>query len=656
MLQAHKHVAAPIPLASAFRYPYAMIRRPLAITAFLPLMAAALAALVLLATLQYHWVGQLSAGEREQRQADLVLSATRLGEDFDRELARAYLALQMDAATLRDQDWERFARRLDRWHERAPYPGLVRTIYLVQVSQIGRVGLSRYDDATRSFKPEIWPFELLPVRRRIERTYQAIFSQGNQVNVSLPLVDRAGPSLLVPVSRPWLLADQADGFSADLVFSDLVFPGTFSRCVRCPPELYDTPLLAHTIVELDRAYIATTFLPALVARYFPPGADSEYHIGVLEEGNPSELIFSSDATLDAGAFSSGDAEVSFLDITYDELNALILANDPRLEGSDLRGRIALGVLGRSGEQGAGEQGTVGQWRLVLKHRQGSLDAAIAALRARNLLVSFGTLMLLGVSILMLLVATRRAQRLARQQIDFASAVSHELRTPLAVICSAGENLADGLVHDPQRARRYGAVIYNEGRRLTDMVEQVLAFAGAQSGRQRYQFQPSDVRPIVEGAVQGMQLQLREGGYEVELKLTPELPPISADPVALRRSLQNLISNAMKYGGDDGWIGVTAQLVSTESGPELQISVDDHGPGIAPADQPHLFEPFYRGQLAQARQTPGSGLGLSLVRHTVIAHGGRVSLESWPGQGSRFTMHLPVRAQPRFVQSPAVEAP
>jgi signal transduction histidine kinase len=394
---------------------------------------------------------------------------------------------------------------------------------------------------------------------------------------------------------------------------------------------------------LDRDYIASTFLPSLVERYFPTGNSIEYNIGVVDLESPDELIFSSDERLDAASYSEGDASAAIFDITYEELNALILASDPRLDGRqvDPEGRIAIGVLGRPSRAGEEGAGATGQWRLVLKHRQGSLEAAVEALRVRNLLISFGTLLLLGGSMALLLFSTRRAQRLAKQQIDFASAVSHELRTPLAVICSAGENLADGVVHDPQKARRYGAVIYNEGRRLTEMVEQVLAFAGAQSGAERYHLEASEVAPILEGAVQGLQLQLREGGYDLSLSVAPDLPPISADAGALRRAVQNLISNAMKYGGEDGWIGVEAAAIGGEAAAELRICVRDNGPGIHPADLPHIFEPFYRGRGALAAQTHGSGLGLSLVRHTVEAHGGRVSVESRPGAGTCFALFLPL---------------
>jgi signal transduction histidine kinase len=620
-----------------------MTRRDSQITLFVPVLAACLLALVILAAMQYYWVGQVSAGELERRQASLKVSAQRMGEDFNRELARAYLSLQMDAVTLRDKEWERFAARYDRWREMAPYPSMVEGVYLVVVNQIGRVSLSHYNSEKRSFESLAWPYKMLPLRRRFERTYRQIYSHGDNLRVAVDPVDTSFLSLLVPISRPWLLSNQQDlGIDADLLFSDLLFPGTYVRCARCPPEMFDMPLLAHTVVALDKDYIAGKMFPSLVERYFPGDSALDYNMAVLSQGAEEQAIYQSDPELPPSFFTTGDAAVGLFDLTYADLNALMLANDPGGADTASGGRIVIGVLGRPGDEQSASAGR-GHWRLVLKHREGSLDAAVANLRARNLLLSFGILLLLGGSTAMLLISTRRAQLLARQQIEFASAVSHELRTPLAVICSAGENLADGLVHDPQKARQYGAVIYGEGRRLTDMVEQVLTFAGAQSGRARYAFQRADVVPVVESAIQAMQHQLREGGYTLDLKVAPGLPPIEADSIAIKRSLQNLISNAIKYGGESRWIGVEVALAPADDGAELLIRVADRGPGIDAVDLPHIFEPFYRGRAAVSMQTHGSGLGLSLVKNAVEAHGGRISVESPPGKGSCFTLRLPVAA-------------
>ena len=168
------------------------------------------------------------------------------------------------------------------------------------------------------------------------------------------------------------------------------------------------------------------------------------------------------------------------------------------------------------------------------------------------------------------ISTRRAERLARQQINFVAGVTHELRTPLAVICSAGENLADGIVDTPQKVAQYGEVIYREGRRLTDMVEQVLEFAGAQSGRQRYEFRSTDVADFIDGAVAACQAQIEESDFNVETSIDPNLPPVRGDGAALRRAMQNLISNAIKYDGDSRWARISAQ---TSAGKQAKRSTN-----------------------------------------------------------------------------------
>ena len=121
-------------------------------------------------------------------------------------------------------------------------------------------------------------------------------------------------------------------------------------------------------------------------------------------------------------------------------------------------------------------------------------------RRRNLLVSSSILALLGVSVGFLVVTTRRAQELARQQMEFVAAVSHELRTPLAVIRSAADNLADGVVHDDAQVRKYGELVRGEGRRLTEMVEQILEFAGIQSGQRSFALRPVALDPLLQEVV------------------------------------------------------------------------------------------------------------------------------------------------------------
>ena len=290
------------------------------------------------------------------------------------------------------------------------------------------------------------------------------------------------------------------------------------------------------------------------------------------------------------------------------------------------------------------------WKLVVTHPSGSLEAAVSSQRRRNLAISSSVLGLLGASMGLLVLATRRAQRLAKQQMEFVAAVSHELRTPLAVIRSAAENLADGVVHDEARIRRYGELMRTEGRRLTEMVEQILEFAGIQSGQRGFALRPVGVGPLLHDIVSASSGLIEGAGLAVDFDIPADLPPVLGDEPALRRVFQNLIDNAIKYGAAGGSIRVSGR----KSGSEVSVTVADRGIGIDRADQTRIFEPFYRAADVVAAQMQGAGLGLSLVQRIVAAHGGRVTVKSAPREGSEFTVHLPA-AHERSRPSPRPSA-
>jgi signal transduction histidine kinase len=258
---------------------------------------------------------------------------------------------------------------------------------------------------------------------------------------------------------------------------------------------------------------------------------------------------------------------------------------------------------------------------------------VASLRLRNLAVSFGILFLMGFSVGMLMLSTRRASALARQQMEFVAGVTHELRTPLAVIQSASQNLADGVATGEAQAKRYGGVIHNQSKRLGNMVEQVLRFAGLSSQHGELERAPVEVHSLIEEAVADCQSELNSAGSELTLDLEPTLPAIDGDRGALLHCLRNLLSNAAKHGA-----GAEVRVAARTAGAMIEIAVEDGGPGMDPEDLPHVFEPFYRGRRAKEEQVQGSGLGLSLVKKIVEAHGGRV--EASNHGGARLRLLLP----------------
>jgi signal transduction histidine kinase len=277
---------------------------------------------------------------------------------------------------------------------------------------------------------------------------------------------------------------------------------------------------------------------------------------------------------------------------------------------------------------------------MVKSRSGSLDELVDRARRRNLALSFGILLLLAGSTVMLALATGRARSLAEQQMEFVAGVSHELRTPLTVIQSTSYNLSRGMIQDPERVEKYGLVIQREARRLINQIERMLSFAGIQSGHRLYKLHPVEVGEIITRALDEYRTALEEGGWTVERSVEEGLPRVMADAQSLESAVENLIENALKYAAQGKRLRVAATSAHGRRGREVRITVADRGPGIDTADLPHIFKPFYRGQGVSSSTIHGSGLGLCLVERHMRAQAGSVTVESSAKEGTTFTLRLP----------------
>ncbi len=247
---------------------------------------------------------------------------------------------------------------------------------------------------------------------------------------------------------------------------------------------------------------------------------------------------------------------------------------------------------------------------------------------------------------MLIVTSHRAQRLAQLQMDFVTAVSHELRTPLTVIISGADNICNGVVETRQQMAQYGSVIGNQARQLFGLVERILLFAATRQGRLRYNLCPLEVHEVIDAALASTAGLIEAGQFTVECDIEDELPAVVGDASALSQCLQNLITNALKYGSEQRWIGIRASADKTNAdAQEVEISVSDRGIGIGEADLPHIFEPFYRSPSVKAAQIHGTGLGLPLSQSIVTAMNGRLDVSSVLGRGSTFTLHMPCVERP-----------
>jgi signal transduction histidine kinase len=506
-----------------------------------------------------------------------------------------------------------------RWQSTAPVPALIDALYLVESGTQAEWSLRRFNPSRAALERADWPPSLDRWRRRPHPSAPAL--PGMRPLFLPDPIDASIPALIVAVPAVTTVHD-GDRFEV------------FSKS--------DGPMQAIVVV-LNADELRARVLDPLVAKYFGTGAASEYLVTVVRRDEPSQIVYASDpqaASIDA---PGADITAGLFDLRLDELTRLNAAPPlPQRDGGSARMAITIvrrstGGAAGSGLLGGGPGAEQGAWLARVRYRSGPLETIVARSRRRNLAVGLGVLGLLAASFVLIIASAQRQQRLARQQIEFVAAVSHELRTPLAVIRSAGENLADGIVAADDQVQRYGSLIESEGRRLSDMVERVMEFAGIASGRSLHARADVDVARAIADAADGVRAEAGERGVAVTIDADASLPHVVGDAEALRSALQNIIGNAVKYSPAGGHVTIRALA----SGPRLRVTVVDRGIGIDADDLPHIFKPFFRGRRASDAQIRGTGIGLSVVRHVVHAHQGDVGVESRPGEGTTVMVDLPV---------------
>lgn len=243
----------------------------------------------------------------------------------------------------------------------------------------------------------------------------------------------------------------------------------------------------------------------------------------------------------------------------------------------------------------------------------------------------------GIGVLVVLNDVTRLRRLENVRREFVANVSHELKTPITSIQGFIETILEGNVDNPEDERRFLAIIARQADRLSTIVEDLLNLSRLEREEESreiaLELQP--VQPVLENAIQSCQLRASEHNIGIELNCDASLEaPINAP--LLEEAVINLIDNAIKYSGTSEPIQVDAEINGN-----LMIHVRDRGRGIAEDQLPRVFERFYRVDKARSRKLGGSGLGLAIVKHIAGAHGGSVSSDSRPEEGSTFTIHIPI---------------
>lgn len=277
--------------------------------------------------------------------------------------------------------------------------------------------------------------------------------------------------------------------------------------------------------------------------------------------------------------------------------------------------------------------------LAIKMRGTTLQAVADRFMRTNFLILGGLSLLLVGGIVLTYRNVSKEVALAKLKSDFVSNVSHELRTPLSLIRLYAETLEMGRLTTPEKYQEYYEIIRKESERLTALINNILDFSRIEAGRKEYEFRETDLSMLVRNTLESYRFQIEQQGFAFEENIDP-VPPIRVDREAMARSLVNLVNNAIKYSQDRKFIGVNLYRKNGS----VKLEVVDHGIGIPSQEQEKIFEKFYRVGDPLVHNTKGSGLGLSLVRHIVKAHGGQIAVDSTPGEGSKFTITLPVESE------------
>jgi len=654
-----------------------------------PAVVCALAALLAtLGVLQYRWSKEVSQAASSRMRADLVRSMIDFREDFLRELAGVTVALEPNYRYGTNLD--SYAREFANWSRTASYPGMVQDVYIWQVGPAHSQLLKIKSPGEEPERVE-WPAGLMQLRAMTITTLPTsrllLPTPGllpDEPGRRSPEADKAGVEIgvlpdavtRVPATRFAVVEGSvgevgATGFGRSVnvqheIAGDVpklvmklrhrgivTLSGSPWMVIPSIPALVHSlvvPLPATTrsrnggtgwmIVRLNQDFLVEHLFPELVARHF---SGLDYEIAVVAGEKGDRAIYSSNAEAPKRSLADPDASMSLFSIPgsphpyevgfaalprfKDVASAVKYGNFQNIFG----GPEAMVLLHMPSS-------ALDDWKLVVNNRRGSLEAAVAALQRRHLSLSFGVLLVLATTMGILIRATQQAQELARLQIDFVAGVSHELRTPVTVISSAADNIADGVVKDREQMAYYGRALKGQARQLRDLVDQILLFAATRDNRQTCNLRVVQVADAVDLALQNTVELIRGAGFTVECHVGRDLPFVSADVQALARCLQNLITNAIKYGGDACGIAIEAKTEAHARA--VTVSVRDYGIGINQEELKHIFEPFYRGTSVRDAQIHGNGLGLPVARSIAEAMGGQITVESEPGRGSSFMVHLP----------------
>jgi len=564
-------------------------------------LGAVMALCSVLGVLQFRWIGDVSRTARDQLQSNILSTLQHFNDDLQHTVAAELRNVLPAGGWSRTSDLEaQIASRYAQWKATSQRSRLLARIALVETGA-NALSLRIFNPAKNVFVDAEWPEQWAAIRDR-------------------PEPGRPAPAR-TPRGMPGILRERPA-----LVIELPLFESPPPMDLRDPQAWRSAPRL---LLELDHSYLRDALLPELLHAHFSEKNWPDIEIAILSRNFVPIALYPADQ-----AAARRIAEAANLSTPLFDPQMLF---SPRLP---VRGAVFQPARGP-----ARGPGPASLWQAFVHHRAGSLEAAVAGVRRRNLAVAAGILLLLAASAAALLRLTRQAQRLAEMQVEFVAGISHELRTPLTVIHTAAYNLRGKLAEDPARVEKYGELIQRESSRLAQMVDQVLQFAGIEKRNAVQNRDTVTIEQLLEEAIDASRSVLEMSGCAVEREMAPDLPAVEVDRESMTRALANLLTNAAKYGAEPSrWIGVAASLIKGRDRGLIELKIMDRGPGIPADELKHVFEPFYRGRRALTQQIHGAGLGLSLAKRIIEAHGGSITARSAPGKLTEFIVRLPAKVK------------
>ena len=407
---------------------------------------------------------------------------------------------------------------------------------------------------------------------------------------------------------------------------DIVPGGFFSKRSREKGEAFKKLLLERVLPDLDLS---------------SSEVDVRGHLHTSYDGRPYLFSYVRRASRGRTFYVILEADLVYLVSTV--FPQFFGVRSPRLyQVADDAGDIVYGFdFAQSASTNVVEMGfpeTVSRWRLrVAQRKEDVLDTGIPR-QIVDLALIGSALAVIFAGLVVLLFGLRRERRANALKSEFISNVSHELKTPLSIISMFGEMLALGRTRSAEQATEYAEIIWKESVRLARLIDNVLDFAKIERGAEVYEFAEGDVAEVVSRALELSSRRLQSAKVEVSLEVDDDLPLLSIDSNALTLAILNLLDNAMKYAasGKKIEVAVTSRAASRTGGAErVEVRVRDHGPGIPEEEHGRIFERFYRSRTVRLKPIRGSGIGLALVKHIALAHGGDVVVTNAPDRGAVF---------------------